>query len=104
MGRTGGMVSLPLATTLPLGLYTAPRQPGTYERQWIIDPAGGRLLAIRDLVAAPPHGSRALPPGDDGRPRRLTVADMPDRFLKKGEVAEYQVFAVTEWTDKTPPR
>jgi hypothetical protein len=29
---------------------------------------------------------------------------MPDRFLKKGEVAEYQVFAVTEWTDKTPPR
>jgi len=104
MGRTGGMVSLPLATTLPLGLYTAPGQPGTYERQWIIDPAGGRLLAIRDLVAAPPHGSRALPPGDDGRPRRLTVADMPDRFLKKGEVAEYQVFAVTEWTDKTPPR
>jgi hypothetical protein len=104
MGRTGGVVSMPLATTLPLGLYTAPKQLGTYERQWIIDPAGGRLLAIRDLVATPPHGSRTLPPGDDGKPRRLTVADMPERFLKKGEVAEYQVFAVTEWTNKTPPR
>ncbi|GAA4617036.1 hypothetical protein GCM10023195_75910 [Actinoallomurus liliacearum] len=104
MGRTGGVVSMPLATTLPLGLYTAPKQLGTYERQWIIDPAGGRLLAIRDLVATPPHGSRTLPPGDDGKPHRLTVADMPERFLKKGEVAEYQVFAVTEWTNKTPPR
>lgn len=104
MGRTGGVVSMPLATTLPLGLYTAPKQLGTYERQWIIDPAGGRLLAIRDLVATPPHGSRTLPPGDDGKPRRLTVADMPERFLEKGEVADYQVFAVTEWTNETPPR
>jgi hypothetical protein len=104
LGRTGGVVSMPLATTLPLGLYTAPKQLGTYERQWIVDPAGGRLLAIRDLIATPPHGSRTLPPGDDGKPRRMTVADMPERFLKKGDVADYQVFAVTEWTNQTPPR
>jgi hypothetical protein len=103
MGRTGSVVSMPLANTMPLGLYTASKQLGTYQRQWIIDPASGRLLAIRDLVARPPHGSRPLPPGDDGKPRRLTVADMPDRFLKTGEVASYQVFAVTEWTN-TPPR
>ena len=73
-----------------------------YQRQWIIDPASGRLLAIRDLVARPPHGSRALPPGDDGKPRRLTAADLPDRFLKTGEVASYQVFAVAEWTNTAP--
>ncbi|GLY76706.1 CU044_5270 family protein [Actinoallomurus iriomotensis] len=102
MGRTGGVVSMPMVTTMPLGLYTAPKQLGTYERQWIIDPAGGRLLAIRDLVATPPHGSRALPPGDDGRPRRLRATDMPDRFLKTGEVASYQVFAVAEWTNTAP--
>jgi hypothetical protein len=99
MGRTGSVISMPLATTMPLGLYTAPKQLGTYQRQWIIDPASGRLLAIRDVVARPPHGSRPLPPGDDGKPRRLTVADMPDRFLKTGEVASYQVFAVAEWTN-----
>ncbi|GAA4053736.1 hypothetical protein GCM10022214_00340 [Actinomadura miaoliensis] len=67
MGRTGRVISLALATTVPLGLYTAPKQLGTYQRQWIIDPVGGRLLAIRDLVATPPHGSRARPPGDDRR-------------------------------------
>jgi hypothetical protein len=104
MGRTGGVVSMPLATTLPLGLYTAPKQLAIYERQWIIDPAGGRLLAIRDLVATPPHGSRRLPPGDDGKARRMTVADMPERFLKKGEIADYQLFAVTEWTNNAPPK
>jgi Sigma-70, region 4 len=103
MGRTGRVISLPLATTVPLGLYTAPKQLGTYRRQWIIDPADGRLLAIRDLVATPPHGSRALPPGDDGKPRRLKAKDMPDRFHRPGEVSSYQVFAVAEWTN-TPPK
>jgi hypothetical protein len=103
MGRAGTVISLPLETTVPLALYTSPKQLGTYRRQWIIDPADGRLLAIRDLVATPPHGSRALPPGDDGKPRHLTAADMPDRFLKAGEVSSYQVFAVAEWTN-TPPK
>jgi hypothetical protein len=103
MGRAGRVISLPLETTVPLGLYTAPKQLGTYRRQWIIDPAGGRLLAIRDLVAKPPHGSRALPPGDDGKPRRLMAKDMPDRFHRPGEVSSYQLFAVAEWTN-TPPK
>jgi hypothetical protein len=103
MGRTGRVISLPLETTVPLGLYTAPKQLGTYLRQWIIDPAGGRLLAIRDLVATPPHGSRTLPPGDDGKPRRLKAEDMPDRFHRPGEVSSYQLFAVAEWTN-TPPK
>jgi hypothetical protein len=104
MGRTGRVISLPLETTVPLGLYTAPKQLGTYRRQWIVDPASGRLLAIRDLVAKPPHGSRPLPPGDDGKPRRLKAEDMPDRFLKPGEVSSYQLFAVAEWTDHAPPK
>ena len=99
LGRPGTVVSLPVETTVPLGLYTAPKQLGTYRRQWIIDPGSGTLLAIRDLVATPPHGSRELPPGDDGKPRRLTVANMPDRFHKPGEVAAYEAYEMTEWTD-----
>lgn len=102
LGRTGTVVSLPVETTVPLGIYTAPKQLGTYRRQWIIDPAHGTLLAIRDLVAVPPHGSKALPPGDDGRPRRLTVASQPDRFHKPGEVSEYQVYTTAEWTNTAP--
>lgn len=102
MGRTGAVVSLPLETTTPLGLFTAPKQLGTYRRQWIIDPANGTLLAIRDLVAKPPHGSRPLPPGDNGRPRSLKAANMPDRFHRPGELASYQVFEVSEWTNAEP--
>ncbi|MQY05935.1 CU044_5270 family protein [Actinomadura macrotermitis] len=102
LGRTGTVVSLPLETTIPLGVFSAPKQLGTYRRQWIIDPGTGTLLAIRDLVARPPHGSRALPPGDDGRPRRLTVATQPDRFHKPGEVAAYEVFEAAGWTDTAP--
>ncbi|WP_067827214.1 CU044_5270 family protein, partial [Actinomadura kijaniata] len=102
-GRPGTAVSLPLETTVPLGLYTAPKQLGTYRRQFIIDPAAGRLLAIRDLVVKPPRGSRPLPPGDDGRPRRLEARDLPDRFHKPGELAGYQIFEVSEWTDAEPP-
>ncbi|SFP79974.1 MULTISPECIES: CU044_5270 family protein [Actinomadura] len=103
LGRTGTVVSLPLRTTTPLGLYTAPKQLGTYRRQFIVDPATGSLLAIRDLVATPPRGSRPLPPGDDGKPRALKAEDMPDRFHRPGELAAYQAFEVTEWTD-APPR
>jgi len=66
-------------TTISLGLYTAPKQLGTYCRQWIINPGNGTLLAMRDVVATPPHGSRNLPPGADGKPRRLTVGSQPDR-------------------------
>lgn len=102
MGRAGTVVSLPLETTMPLGLYTAPKQLGTYERQWIIDPDKGALLAIRDLVATPPKGSRPLPPGDLGQQRSLDAEDMPDRFHKPGELAGYQLFAVAEWTDEQP--
>ncbi|MES9607896.1 CU044_5270 family protein [Actinomadura sp. NPDC000929] len=104
LGRTGTVVSLPLTTTAPLGLFTAPKQLGTYRRQFIVDPATGSLLAIRDLVAKPPHGSRPLPPGDDGRPRALEAKDMPDRFHKPGEVAAYRAFEVAGWTDARPPR
>ncbi|MBE1532672.1 CU044_5270 family protein [Actinomadura algeriensis] len=102
MGREGTVVSLPLETTMPLGLYTAPKQLGTYTRQWIIDPDKGALLAIRDLVATPPKGSRPLPPGDLGQRRSLDAEDMPDRFHKPGELAGYQLFAVAEWTDEQP--
>ncbi|MFB4289055.1 CU044_5270 family protein [Nonomuraea sp. ATR24] len=101
LGRTGVVISLPLETTIPLGTSTAPQQLGTYRRQWIIDPAGGTLLAMRDLVATPPRGSRALPPGDDGKPRRLTAATQPERFHQPGEVSAYETYEV-EWTD-TPP-
>ncbi|MFD0731946.1 CU044_5270 family protein [Planotetraspora mira] len=102
LGRPGTVISLPVETTVPLGIYTAPKQLGTYRRQWIIDPGDGTLLAIRDLVATPPHGSRQLPPGDDGKPRRLTVASQPDRFHKPGELSQYEVYAVAEWTDTAP--
>lgn len=103
LGRAGTVVSLPLRTTTPLGLYTAPKQLGTYRRQFIVDPATGSLLAIRDLVASPPRGSRELRPGDDGKPRALKAEDMPDRFHRPGELAAYQAFEVTEWTDAQPP-
>ncbi|MEV5749592.1 CU044_5270 family protein [Actinoallomurus sp. NPDC052308] len=99
LGRTGTVISLPVETTVPLGIYTAPKQLGTYQRQWIIDPGTGTLLAMRDVVATPPHGSRRLPPGDDGRPRALRVQDMPDRFHRPGEVSSYEVYAVAEWTN-----
>ncbi|MFG6195572.1 CU044_5270 family protein [Nonomuraea sp. JJY05] len=102
LGRSGVVISLPLEATIPLGLSTAPRQLGTYRRQWIIDPGKGTLLAVRDLVATPPRGSRELPPGDDGKPRRLTVGDQPDRFHKPGEVAGYETYEVAEWTDTAP--
>ncbi|WP_433177983.1 CU044_5270 family protein [Actinoallomurus sp. CA-150999] len=102
MGRTGTVISLPVETTVPLGLYTAPKQLGTYRRQWIIDPATGTLLAVRDLVATPPHGSRKLPPGDDGKPRTLRVQDQPDRFHRPGEVSSYKVYAVAEWVNSEP--
>ncbi|WP_026405101.1 CU044_5270 family protein [Actinomadura rifamycini] len=102
MGRKGTVVSLPLETTMPLGLYTAPKQLGTYERQFIVDPAKGALLEIRDVVATPPKGSRTLPPGDDGKPRSLRAENMPDRFHKPGELAGYQLFTVAEWTDERP--
>ncbi|TDD96320.1 CU044_5270 family protein [Actinomadura rubrisoli] len=102
-GRPGTVVSLPLETTVELGLYTAPKQLGTYQRQFIIDPAAGKLLAIRDLVVNPPHGGRPLPTGDNGKPRRLEAKDMPDRFHQRGELAGYQLFEVSEWTDAVPP-
>ncbi|MDL4771952.1 CU044_5270 family protein [Actinomadura xylanilytica] len=102
LGRTGTVVSLPVGSTTPLGIYTAPKQLGTYRRQWIIDPASGLLLATRDLVMTPPHGSKKLPPGDDGKPRSLEVKDMPDRFHKPGEMVAYEAYEVTEWTDKKP--
>jgi hypothetical protein len=102
LGRSGMVISLPVETTIPLGLYTAPKQLGTYRRQWIINPGNGTLLAMRDLVATPPHGSRKLPPGDDGKPRRLTVQSQPDRFHKSGEVSEYEAYEVAEWTDAAP--
>lgn len=102
LGRPGVVISLPVETTTPLGLYTAPKQLGTYRRQWIINPGNGTLLAMRDVVATPPHGSRKLPPGDDGKPRRLTVATQPDRFHKPGEVSEYETYEVAEWTDTAP--
>ncbi|WP_433474690.1 CU044_5270 family protein [Spirillospora sp. CA-142024] len=104
LGRTGTVISLPLKTTTPLGLFTAPKQLGTYRRQFVVDPATGTLLAIRDLVATPPHGSRPLPTGDDGKPRRLEAKNMPDRFHKPGELASYQAFQITEWTNAQPPR
>ncbi|MFG1998579.1 CU044_5270 family protein [Spirillospora sp. NPDC048911] len=107
LGRTGTAISLPVDSTVPLGLYTAPKQLGTYRRQWIIDPGTGALLAVRDLVVTPPRGSRKLPPGDNGKPRSLRVKDMPDRFHKPGEIASYKVFELGEWTDtgpKLPPQ
>ncbi|WP_336204941.1 CU044_5270 family protein [Nonomuraea sp. LPB2021202275-12-8] len=104
LGRTGTVISLPLETTVPLGLYTAPKQLGTYRRQLVISPDTGRLLAILDLVATPPRGSRKLPTGDDGESRSLKARNMPDRFHRPGELASYQVFEVTEWTDTEPPR
>ncbi|MBC6456642.1 hypothetical protein [Actinomadura sp. HBU206391] len=48
LGRAGTVVSLPVETTVPLGLYTAPKQLGT-RRQWIIDPDRGR--GVDRLVA-----------------------------------------------------
>ncbi|MFF5264455.1 CU044_5270 family protein [Actinomadura viridis] len=102
LGRTGTVISLPLETTVPLGLYTAPKQLGTYRRQWIIDPEKGTLLAVQDLVAKPPSGSRRLPTGDDGRPRSLKAAEQPDRFHRPGELSMYEVYEVTEWTDTEP--
>ncbi|MFB4305688.1 CU044_5270 family protein [Actinomadura sp. GTD37] len=103
LGRPGTAISLPLKTTAPLGLFTAPKQLGAYRRQFIVAPGAGSLLAIRDLVVTPPHGSRPLPPGDDGKPRSLKAKDMPDRFHKPGEMIAYQAFDVAEWTDANPP-
>lgn len=102
LGRPGTVISLPVETTIPLGFYTAPKQLGAYRRQWIINHGNGTLLAMRDLVATPPHGSRKLPPGDDGKPRRLTVESQPDRFHKPHEVSEYEAYEVAEWTDAAP--
>ncbi|KAB2350875.1 CU044_5270 family protein [Actinomadura rudentiformis] len=102
LGRTGTAISLPVDSTVPLGLYTAPKQLGTYRRQWIIDPGTGTLLAVRDLVVTPPRGSRKLRPGDNGKPRSLQVKDMPDRFHKPGEIVSYKVFELGEWTDTEP--
>ncbi|QKW39313.1 CU044_5270 family protein [Actinomadura sp. NAK00032] len=104
LGRPGMAISLPLKTTSPLGMFTAPKQLGTYRRQFIIAPDAGSLLAIRDLVVTPPHGSRPLPPGDDGKPRSLKARNMPDRFHKPGEMISYKAFEVTEWTNAQPPR
>jgi hypothetical protein len=104
LGRAGTVISLPLKTTVPLGLYTAPKQLGTYTRQLIVDPARGTLLAVRDLVATPPKGSRPLPPGDDGKPRSLEAKNMPDRFSRPGDLASYKAFEVTQWTDQAPPK
>lgn len=104
LGRAGTVISLPLKTTVPLGLYTAPKQLGTYTRELIVDPARGALLAVRDLVATPPKGSRPLPPGDDGKPRALAAKNMPDRFSRPGDLASYQAFEVAQWTDQAPPR
>ncbi|WP_067485749.1 CU044_5270 family protein [Actinomadura hibisca] len=102
LGRPGSVITLPVTSTVPLGFTTANQQLGTYRRQWIVDPSRGLLLAIRNVVAVPPHGSRKMPRGDDGRPRRVTVADTPDRFHKPGEVASYEVFEKTEWTNAKP--
>jgi hypothetical protein len=102
LGRPGVVISLPLETTIPLGLSTAPKQLGTYRRQWIINPDNGTLLAMRDLVATPPRGSRNLPPGDDGKTRRLTTGSQPDRFHEPGEVSEYETYELAEWTDEAP--
>ncbi|MFC5750420.1 CU044_5270 family protein [Actinomadura rugatobispora] len=104
LGRKGTVVSLPLKTTTPLGIFTAPKQLGTYRRQFIVDPGKGMLLAVRDLVATPPKGSLRLPPGDDGKPRSLKAENMPDRFHRPGEPASYKVFEIAEWTDAEPPQ
>ncbi|MBO2460112.1 CU044_5270 family protein [Actinomadura violacea] len=104
LGRSGTVISLPLKTTVPLGLYTAPKQLGTYTRELIVDPARGMLLAVQDLVATPPKGGRPLPPGDDGKPRSLAAKNMPDRFSRPGDLASYQAFEVAQWTDQAPPR
>ncbi|RSM98260.1 hypothetical protein DMB42_45550 [Nonomuraea sp. WAC 01424] len=88
-----------LDTAAPFLAFDVQQAPG---RQWIIDPGKGTLLAVRDLVATPPHGSRELPPGDDGKPRRLTVGDQPDRFHKPGEVSGDETYEVAEWTDTAP--
>jgi hypothetical protein len=104
LGRTGNVISLPLTTTVPLGLYTAPKQLGTYTRELIVDPARGTLLAVRDLVATPPKGRRPVPAGDDGKPRALEAKNMPDRFSRPGDLASYQAFEVAQWTDQAPPR
>ncbi|WP_019632165.1 CU044_5270 family protein [Actinomadura atramentaria] len=101
-GRPGNVISLPVASTVPLGLYTAPKRLGTYRRQWIIDPKRGLLLAVRDLVVTPPHGSLPLPSGDRGQHRVLRVSDVPDRFHKPGEIVDYEVYEVAEWTDRGP--
>jgi hypothetical protein len=102
LGRPGTAISLPLRTTAPLGVYTAPKQLGTYRRQFIVAADSGSLLAIRDLVVKPPRGSRPIPPGDDGKPRSLKAKDMPDRFHKPGEMVAYKAFEVAEWTNAQP--
>jgi len=102
LGRTGTVISLPLATTTQLGLHTSPMQLGTYRRQWIIDPAHGRLLAVRDLTATPPHGHGPYTTRDSGARTRLEVDDMPDRFHKRGDLAGYVVYEVAEWTNAGP--
>ncbi|GAA2431737.1 hypothetical protein GCM10010191_51990 [Actinomadura vinacea] len=104
IGRTGTAVSLPLETTMPLGLYTAPKQLATYRRQMIIDPDAGTLLAIRHLVDKPPRGRKKLPSGDLGQTRWLKAENMPDRFHRPGELASYEVYEVTEWTNAEPQR
>ncbi|MBO2448041.1 CU044_5270 family protein [Actinomadura barringtoniae] len=102
LGRKGTVISLPLVTTTPLGLSTAPRQLGTYRRQWIIDPARGMVLAIRDLTATPPHGHGPYTRRDSGKMTRIEVNDMPDRFHKPGELVAYTVYETAEWTNAGP--
>ncbi|WP_433332306.1 hypothetical protein [Spirillospora sp. CA-294931] len=102
LGRTGTVISLPITTTVPLGLFTARKQLGTCNRQWIINPGSGLLLAVRDMVKTPPRGAIALPPGDLGNPRRLTANQHPGRHHRPGELSQYEAYAVTEWTDKAP--
>ncbi|MBW8485732.1 CU044_5270 family protein [Actinomadura parmotrematis] len=103
LGRSGTVVSLPVASTVELGLHSAPVQLGSYRREWVIDPAKGALLAIQDRMVAPPRGSRKMPPGDDGKPRSLRAKDMPERFFAPGDLTGYQVFEDTGWTDGPPP-
>ncbi|MCO5972413.1 hypothetical protein [Actinoallomurus soli] len=104
MGRTGRVISLALATTVPLACTPRPSN-------WAPTSVSGS--SIRSAGAFWPSATwwprRHTAAGHsrrettDGKPRRLEAADMPDCFLKTGEVSSYQAFAVAEWTN-TPPR
>ena len=105
MGRTGRVISLPLETTVPLGLYTAPEQlGGSLIRQ------ADAFWPSRDLVAKPPPEGQGhagpLPPARRGvlipAVRGSGVDEHPTGVTRPPRAVN-RARARSAWSAETPP-